>query len=113
MPYDLEKKIEDFSEDIFSSLGLASLPEDAKADIYARAQERLHRVILAELAPLVPSASMSSIRQAIEQEDYHALDSLLQQYPQYRETLETKIDDDLAGLKLTITEEQKNAGTAP
>ena len=110
MNYDLEKTIEDFSEEIFADLGLASLTEDDKADVYARVQARLHHVILRELAQVAPSDSMGKIRGAMEQEDYHALDALLEQYPQYQETLQAKIDEELAKLKFTISEEQKHAG---
>ena len=111
MAYEFEKKIEDFSEDIFGDLGSAMLTEDDKADVYARVQDRLHRVILFELQPLLSGAEMGSIRSAIEQEDYYALDAILEKYPEYKNTLETKIDEDLQGLKSTITEEQRNAGT--
>jgi len=112
MQYDLEKKIEDFSEEIFTDLGLATLSEDDKADVYARVQDSLHKVILAELRPLLPKEALSEIRLAIEQEDYYALDSILDQYPQFKETLDDKIDEDLENLKSTISEEQSHAGNS-
>lgn len=111
MYYDLEKKIEEYSEELFNDLGLATLTEDDKADLYARVQEHLHQVIVEILRPHLAQAEIAKIKQSVGQEDYHALDQILANYPQYKETLETKIDEEFEKLKLTIAEEQKNAGS--
>lgn len=111
MYYDLGQKIEDYSEELFNDLGVATLSEDDKADLYARVQEHLHQVIVKILHPLLPPAEIAKIKQSLGQEDYHALNRILANYPQYKDTLETKIDEEFKKLKLTIAEEQKNAGS--
>ena len=113
MYYDLEEKIENYSEDLFNDLGLASLDEEGKADLYARVQDNLHRAIAEALKDLLPQSELSKIKQALDQEDYHALDLVLKEYPQYKDTLETKIDEEFKKLKLTIAEEQRNEGSRP
>ncbi|OGE79215.1 MAG: hypothetical protein A2751_04450 [Candidatus Doudnabacteria bacterium RIFCSPHIGHO2_01_FULL_46_14] len=110
MYYDLEQKIEDYSEELFSDLGLASLSEDDKADLFARVQEHLHQVIVEVLRPLLPAPEITKMKQSLNQEDYHALDLVLAAYPQHKEAMEAKIDEEFEKLKLTIAEEQKNAG---
>lgn len=111
MYYDLEKKIDDYSAELFADLGLAILPEDDKADLYARLEDHLHQVILSVLRPLLSASEIAKIKQAFDQEDYHALDEVLKGYPQYKDSLETKIDEEFKKLKLTIAEEQKHAGS--
>ena len=111
MYYDLEKKIDEYSSELFADLGLASLPEDDKADLFARLEDHLHRVILAVLGPVLNQDEFLKIKQGIDHEDYHALDEVLSANPQYKNELEAKIDVEFNKLKLTITEEQKNAGT--
>lgn len=112
MYYDLEKKIEEYSEEVFVDLGLATLSEDVKADLYARVQEHLHKVIISVLEPLIAPEELAKVQQALDQEDYHAVNTSLARYPQYKEALETKIDEEFNKLKLTMTEEQKNAGNS-
>ena len=107
---DLEKKIDDYSAELFADLGLAALPEDSKADLYARFEDRLHRVIMLFLKPILDPTAMSQIKQAVENEDYHALNQVLGKFPQYKSDLEAKIDEEFKKLKLTITEEKKDAG---
>lgn len=111
MYYDLEKKIDEYSAELFADLGLVTLSEDSKADLYARLEDHLHQVILDVLRPLLESAAIAKIKQALDQEDYHALDEVLKGYPQYKSQLETKIDEEFKKLKLTIAEEQTHEGT--
>ena len=110
MYYDLEQKIEDYSEELFSDLGLATLTEDDKADLYARVQDHLHRVIVEILRPLLPGKEVAKIKQSVDEEDYHALDQTLSAFPQYKDTMEAKIDEEFEKLKLTISEEQRHGG---
>jgi len=110
MYYDLEQKIEDYSEELFNDLGVATLTEDDKADLYARVQEHLHKVIVEILRPFLPAGEIAKIKQSVDQEDYHALDQVLSAHPQYKDTMEAKIDEEFEKLKLTIAEEQRNAG---
>lgn len=108
--YNLDKKIDEYSEELFTDLGLTALPEEAKADIYARVQEHLHRVIIDTLSPLVRPADAGRIKSVLDHEDYHALDRVLKRYPQFKDEVETKIDQEFTNLKQIITEEQQHAG---
>lgn len=107
--YHLDKKIDEYSEELFVDLGLVTLPEERKADIYARLQENLHRVIIKTLGPSLGEAELSKIHEALEQEDYRGLGKILKRYPQYQNALEEKIEQEYQNLKLTIGEELKNA----
>ncbi|OGE76935.1 MAG: hypothetical protein A3C85_01345 [Candidatus Doudnabacteria bacterium RIFCSPHIGHO2_02_FULL_48_21] len=109
MYYDLEQKIEDYSEELFIDLGLATLTEETKADLFARVQNHLHQVIAEIVKQYLPAPDVTKINQALSEEDYRALDVVLKNYPQYKEQLETKIDEEFAKLKQTISEEQTNA----
>ena len=111
MGYDLEKKIDDYSAELFTDLGLASLSEEGKADLYARLEEHLHRAILSVVRPLVEAAEIIKINQALDHEDYYAVGEVLRSYPQYKNNLESKIDEEFNKLRLIIVEEQKNART--
>lgn len=110
----LNKKIDEYSEELFADLGLVSLAEEKKADLYARIQEHLHRVILETLKKVLNEGEISRIHNALEQEDYRTLNKLLKKYPQYKDILEERIETEFLNLKLIIAEEQKNAapGTA-
>ena len=67
MYYDLEQKIEDYSGELFADLGLATLTEDDKADLYARVQEHLHQVIVEILRPFLaePATVRASHRDVV------------------------------------------------
>jgi hypothetical protein len=108
---DLNKRIEEYSEELFADLGPVALPEEKKADVYARVQEHLHRIILATLTPVLGHAEISRIHETLEQEDYRALGKILKHYPQYQQTVDTRIDEEFKNLKLMIAEEQKNASS--
>lgn len=106
--YNLDKKIEDYSEELFADLGPVALPEEKKADLYARVQEHLHRVIVEVLTGRLAEGEMARAHSALEHEDYRALSRILKRYPQYKDQLEEKIAAEFKNLKLTIAEEQKN-----
>lgn len=107
--YNLDKKIDEYSEELFTDLGLTALPEEAKADIYARVQDHLHRVIIDTLSPLVRPADAGRIKIALGHEDYRALDIVVRRYPQFKDEVQTKIDQKFVNLKQIIAEEQQHA----
>lgn len=107
--YDLDKKIDEYSDELFSDLGVVSLSEEKKADIYARVEEHFHRVIVATLTPVLNREQLRQVTDALDQEDYRMLGKILKKYPQHIEELENKIDEEMQSLKLIITEEEKNA----
>lgn len=111
--YDLDKKLDEYSEELFVDLGLTGLPEEQKADIYARLEERLHHVILNTLTPALSGAEVSKLKLALEQEDYRGLSKILKKHPQFKTELEEKIQKEFDQLKLTLAEEQKHAGEKP
>lgn len=105
----LGRKIDEFSDELFVDLGLVSLPEEKKAEIYARLQDHLHSVILGSLAKVLSQIQLSEIQAAVDQEDYRRLNKLLKKYPQHLAGLEAKVQQEFDKLKLTIAKEQKNA----
>lgn len=106
--YDLEKKIDDYTDTLFIDLGLTNLPEENKADIFARVQDHLHKALLETLAPVIRAQELARISDALEQENYQLLSKILEHYPQYKDKIENKIESEMQSLKLIITEEQKN-----
>jgi|SRR3990167_9979769 len=108
----LNEKIDEYSEGLFVDLGLSDLPEDRKAEIYARVQDHLHQVMFSMLAPHIGPAEISDLRLAVEAEDYDKLEKILNRHPQYRAELETTMEQEFNNLKNVIAEEQKNAGSA-
>lgn len=106
---ELDKKIDQYSDELFLDLGLTNLPEDKKAEIYARLQDHLHYVIVSSLAKLLKPEELSEIRTAIDQEDYGELNKLLKKYPEHITDLEARVQEEYDSLKLIIAEEQKNA----
>lgn len=107
--YDLDRKINDYSEELFLDLGLVSLSEEKKADIYARVKDHLHQFLLSNLGSVFSPAEVESIHAALEQEDYEALDLVLKTQENFKRDLEQEIDQEFKTLKLTIVEEQRNA----
>lgn len=107
--YNLDKQIDEYSEELFADLGLAILPEEQKADLYARVQEHLHAVIIELLRPMVRPDELTSLHAALEQEDYRVLGRTLKRYSQLKKPLEDKIEAEFQKLKLTIAEELKHA----
>ncbi|MDP3993560.1 MAG: hypothetical protein U1C57_02605 [Candidatus Doudnabacteria bacterium] len=109
--YDFEKKIDGYTEEVFLDLGLSSLPEEKKAEIFARVQDHIHKVILDVFEKVLSLKESAKIKQALEQENYHGVSKILKKHGQFKNQLEDKIDKEFNQLKQTITEEQKHAGT--
>jgi hypothetical protein len=105
---DIGKKINDYSEELFADLGMSILPEEKKADIYARVQEHIHEVILDCLSEALDTAELYRIKQAMDVENYVLLKKALDRHPDIKDSLEEKIDAEFNKLKLTVAEEQKN-----
>lgn len=106
--YDLGKKIDEYSDELYFDLGLTGLPEEEKADIYARVQEHMHAVILMALRQMIGPAETEKIHEDFEREDYRSLRRALKKFPKFVQELDNKIKDELGQLKLTIAEEQKH-----
>lgn len=106
----LDKKIEEYSEELFADLGLMALPEEKKADIYARLQEHFHKAILNAAVGKLSDKDLKTTQTALEQEDYAVLAECLRKYTGLQTELEDKIEQEYNALKLIIAEEQKNAG---
>jgi len=107
--YDFEKKIDASTEELFLDLGLSGLPEEKKAEIFARVQDHIHKVILEVFGKALKSRELARIKQALEQENYHGVSRILKKHGQLKNDLEDKIDKEFDQLKQTITEEQKHA----
>ena len=105
----LDKKIDEYSDELFLDLGLVSLPEEQKADIYARLQDHLHRVILQTLSKVLSAAEIERIKTTLEQEDYKSLSKIFKKYPQFLKELGSKVQEEFDRLKVIIREEQKHA----
>ena len=106
---DLGKKIEEYGDELFLDIGLANLPEEQKAEIYARLEDHLHEVIVSHFSKLLEKRALRAIRNALDQEDYRLLGKILKKYPQHAAALEAKVKQEFDSLKLIIAEEQKNA----
>ena len=106
---ELDKKIDQYSDELYVDLGLIDLPEDKKAEIYARLQDHLHRVILDTLSKVLHTKRIKEIEALMEQEDYGKLAKVLRKYPQHAEQLEQKVQDEFDKLRVTILEEQQHA----
>lgn len=111
--YSLDQKIEEYTEEAFADLGLASLSEEKKADIFARIQEQFQKAILTTLRGAIRPEDLAAIEGALEQENFEALTAALKRHPQFREELEKKIQKEFDQIKLTIAEEQKNGQDEP
>ena len=106
--YKLDKKIDEYSESLFTDLGLATLSEDEKADIYARVQDHLHSLMFQTLSPVIPVKDMNALRQRVIEEDYRKLENVLARYPDVKEELEEKIEEEYNNLKSIISEEHEH-----
>ena len=107
------QKVEEFTEELFVDLGLAALPEEKKADIFARVEEHFRQAIIGSLRELTPRADVSRLERALSEERTEALDRLLSKYPQHRQAVENKIEEELQKLKLIIAEEQNDGQGDP
>lgn len=106
--YDLGKKIDEFSDELYIDLGLADLPEERKADLFARIQEHLHQALLATLRGVLGEKELGEVRTTLDQEDYGRLASILNRYPAHKSEIEKKLETEMQNLKVIISEEQKN-----
>lgn len=107
--HDLDKKIEDYSEELFVDLGLVSLTEEEKADIYARLQDHLHAAIIATADNGgIRSSDLERIKESLDQEDYEALGDILKKYPAIKEPLDDKIEQEFMSFKTIIGKEHEN-----
>lgn len=107
--YNLEKKIEEYCEELFVDLGLLDMSEEKKAEIYARVEDHLQKIILETLTPALAQEVLAKINLAFEQENYKMLEDALKKHSKIREALEEKIETELRILKTTIAEEQQHA----
>lgn len=105
----MDKKIEEFSEELFTDLGLSALPEEQKADIYARLQQHLHKVITMILSKVLSQSELEQLYKALEQENYRYLRKVIKKYPQLSAPLEEKIRQEFDNLKSLINKEQSYA----
>lgn len=105
----LGEKIDQYSDELFADLGLATLSEEEKADIFARLEEHLHKVILEMIASVATAHELAKIEQALDGENYREVGRLLEQFKELKNKLEQKIEQEFQILKLTIAEEQKHA----
>ena len=106
--YQLDKKVDEYSESLFTDLGLSNLQEEEKADIYARVQEHIHSIMFETLTPIISAKAIASIREDIAEENYRNLEEVLHRYPKAREHLEKRIQTGYNNLKNIISEELKH-----
>lgn len=104
----LDAIIEEYSEELFADLGLVALPEEKKAEIYARLEDHLHKLILDTLTPLISADEIAQVKLSLEEEDHHRLEKIFKRFPQHRANLEQKIREELRNLTLIISEELEN-----
>ena len=107
--YHLGEIIDEYTEELFVDLGLTTLPEEKKADLFARIEEHLHKVILDTLAPILGKKYLREIEDALEQENYQALGKIMKRFPLYQDLLEDKIEEEFKKLKKTIIREHLHA----
>jgi hypothetical protein len=109
MVQNLNQIINEYSEELFADLGPAAIPEEKKAEIFARLEDHLHKLILDTLVPLVSFEEIAKIKLALEEEDYRKLEKILKRFPHDRANLQERIHSEFKNLTLTIAEELKNA----
>lgn len=108
---DLGQKIEEYAEALHADLGLVHLPDEQKADLFARLEEHLHEIIVRAVSPVLSHKENTRIHQALEQENYETVGKILKHHPELGEKIEKEMTRGFNELKLTIAEEQKNAGS--
>jgi len=104
---DLGHKIEEYVDELFDDLGPTELPEDKKADIFARVEERLHKLILNRAGPGLPRDKAGALASALQQQDYAAADKLLKLASNDTNSLNRAIDQEMKEFKQIIEKEQK------
>lgn len=106
--FDFAKKITEYSDELFTDLGMEAFPEEEKAEIYARVQEHIHQVITDSLRPVVETSLLQKARRALEEENYIAVDKILEKHPKVKTHLEETIDSEFHKFKSMVIEEQKH-----
>ena len=109
---EFNKRIEEFSEELYADLSPVPLPEEVKADIYARIEERLHQVIMDIVSPKLGSVGSSAIKDALDHEDYPRLSDMLSRHDKLTQEVQHRIEEELKNSKVTISQEQQHAGQA-
>lgn len=108
----LGEKIDKYADELFTDLGLVDLPEDQRADIFARIEERFEQVVISEISDIISISDRAELKQAFDEQDYEAVERVLNRYPQRLSRLEHKVDLELNRLKDLIAAEQKNVERA-
>jgi len=103
---DLEEKIEEYADGLFEDLGFSDLPEERKAEIFARVEERLHKVIVDELSADLDSSKMEILKKALSQQDYKIASGILDM-TEKKDILKRRIERELNQLKKVIEKEQR------
>jgi len=107
---ELNKRIEEFSEELYADLSPVPLPEEVKADIYARIEERLHQVIKEAAVSKISSSELEVVKNSLDHEDYGKLSDTLGRHAELTAEIQEKIEQELKNLKTLIQQEQKDAG---
>ncbi|MBI4050033.1 MAG: hypothetical protein HY398_01130 [Candidatus Doudnabacteria bacterium] len=105
------QKIEELSETLHADLGLAHLSDEEKADLFARLQEHLHEIMFNAVRGALSHKENQRLRAALEQENYDVVGRILKHHRELEKKIEEEMERGASELKLTITEEQKNAGS--
>ena len=105
---DLEEKIEEYADGLFEDLGFTDLPEERKAEIFARVEEHLHNVIVDELSRDLDAVKMEVLKKALSQQDYKVASGVLDM-AEKKVVLENRIERELNQLKAVIKREQRYA----
>ena len=95
---DLEEKIEEYADGLFEDLGFTDLPEERKAEIFARVEEHLHNVIVDELSRDLDAVKMEVLKKALSQQDYKVASGVLDM-AEKKVVLENRIERELNQLK--------------
>jgi hypothetical protein len=105
---ELKEQLDKYTEELFDDLELEDLPEERQADLFARVEEHLRDVIIAETQGELTHAEQEDLRGAFDRQNYKAVEKILERYPSKRAVLERKIEMELKKLRNTIVEEQQN-----
>ena len=104
---DLTEKIEKYTDGLFEDLGPTELSEERKADIFARVEERLQKVIISEAQRELPLKQRDILNKALEQQDYVVVSGMLNLSEERKARLENKIEHELNQLRSVIRKEQR------
>ena len=105
----LGEKIEDYVDELFSDLGLVDLPEEQKAQVFARVEERLHQVVMEKVKADLPTGQFEVLKKALEQQDYKVAAGILDLSPEKKTVLEKSVEHELNNLRGVIAKERRYA----